>query len=1150
MQVGIIAVVIVLLIIVGMFVQYLSQEQSAEGKKSFFSFVGQAGKQWWEEASPKSDKRFTAEKRDLLIKEEIDQQVNIEKKLTIAQALNTCYEQICGDTDGSDIFTQGRVYLRTPVSSIKGTSQDFTGQQIGDAYYECVPYVDFCKDVSSDVKGDDAVVEFTCGEKIGKKAVEVDGEIFYKDEPYFTAIQTLNECACGCSQGKCLTCPPPPPPPPPVPVKVIDLVAKTIFLKSEQCINNFAFQLCNEGDKDVTEKFLVTVSSNGVTREYEVKENKLKELTAGKCSVISVPGLFHIGSFGLSLNQETTVEVQIDVGNQIAESKEDNNQVTGVINTGDAYYIYNQKTGKMDKCDAFCYESDLGKDYLNAGLTTYKYSGDVKIKVDYCPEWDLNGIELREQYCSLPIYQKSNGKLSNPYKQDGFNCLDVNPPRKCDGGACVPLSVTCEDAYGKEGPCLQCLDYEGFSEETLALGWASPAYWVEQDTDPFVVGEIDYTSIDNEPELVKDLCADDESLNDFFCSKHGEYPIIENQWINCYRLKNQTSENKTGHFCQEGKCVETPIDLEDCAGPKEEEIDLFKQEMVTETKLLGEKMYAEDFCLNDGDDVRKFYCEHQPENDIPANPDKNIPAKEKYYTHAKDFSCDKLLDENGMGGSCVQGKCVFFDESKKSCKEFGDIGLDPEDQGGLDVVTGYGLKAIESEYCVNDDLLVETYCSGKDPIIFDHSCKDEGKVCVNGACKTADPANQQCTDLEGEVNKNKVGLVTGTDIYGDEFWGQDSCTNKEGNQELWESGYVHELSCKGNSLKSAVLKCDAGTLCNNGECKPVDESQVSCLPDPQQVNTIITINKFGEQGKHQAGCPNGEGNSVMEVPVCDEKNPEKVSWSKLNCPDGTACNNKKGGASCDPFDPEGLKCVETEEGVTYGDGFGYEFSQNNWCAGETTVMTSSCLQEEEKECPPGEACPAPAFNPYTYKEIECPLGQQCNENSNKCEVPDPNKSSCKVLADGSVEYSDSFGNGQFYDSEECNGKEEGMGVSHYFCVDQKTLGEDFKLCAKGTECHWEKKQCLSVDYSKVSCDGPSFEEIDLSKKEKVIAYDQFGEQSFKGDEKLNEDFCLKDVESWEPDNIVIKFYCDDDDEMEVDDFACPDGTTCKDGVCG
>src|SRR3989344_1061855 len=500
MQVGISAFLILLIVAAGFYVQYLSQGQGDEEKKSFFSFVGQAGKQWWQEKL--FPMKPQPQKRNLSIKEVISEEVDIKKTLTIAQALNTCYEQICGDTDENDIFNKGTVYLRTPVSSIKGTKPDFTGQQIGRAYYECVPYVDFCKDVSPTVKGDDAVIEFTCGEKIVKKAVEVDGEIYYKDEPYFTVIETLMDCQCGCSQGKCLVCPPVPPP---VPVKVIDLVAKTIFLKSEQCINNFAFQLFNEGDKDVTEKFLVTVSSNGVTREYEVKENKLKELTAGKCSVISVTGLFHIGSFGLSLNQEATVEVQIDVGNQIAESKEDNNQVLGVINTGDAYYIFNQKTGKMDKCDVFCYESDLGKDYFNAGLITYKYSGDVKTKGDFCPTWDLNGLELEEQFCSLPIYQKTNGKLSNPYHRDNFNCLDANPPRKCDEGACVLLSVTCEDAYGKEGPCLQCLDYEGFSEETLALWWASPAYWVELDTDPFVVGEIDYTSIDNEQKLVKDL---------------------------------------------------------------------------------------------------------------------------------------------------------------------------------------------------------------------------------------------------------------------------------------------------------------------------------------------------------------------------------------------------------------------------------------------------------------------------------------------------------------------------------------------------------------------------------------------------------------------------------------------------------------------
>jgi hypothetical protein len=98
--------------------------------------------------------------------------------------------------------------------------------------------------------------------------------------------------------------------------------------------------------------------------------------------------------------------------------------------------------------------------------------------------------------------------------------------------------------------------------------------------------------------------------------------------------------------------------------------------------------------------------------------------------NSKEYSCVK------DGASCVEGKCVNPDENKKKCTEYGDVGINYELKGGIDYTTEYGFIDSREDYCVNEYLLIEYYCEGKENKFTDtYSCNTLGKKCVYGACQ-------------------------------------------------------------------------------------------------------------------------------------------------------------------------------------------------------------------------------------------------------------------------------------------------------------------------------------------------------------------------------------------------------------------------------
>lgn len=1121
--------VLVVLVLAGFYISYTSLKDNLPEGETFTTFVGNAMKQFAERAGKAQKEKITVQKPSSVSKAKGREISEIMDK---SLAVRECFKNGCYDSDGGENFNKkGKVWLREGYAfgDVYGAKTKYPTKIIDGKSYQCVPTDDYCKDT--------VVIEQSCG-GVGK--------------PIKTTYQV---CPCDCANGVCIPCPPAL-----EPDLVVKSIAKTAL--SEQCLNSFTFTICNEGTADINNEFLLTVEANKVKKEYLVKQNKFPELKAGSCANIIVPGLFSIGGFGLDLNQNSEVAVVLDTDNDISEKNENNNDLKETVFTGDAYYYYDPNTNSKLKCDTYCYETDAGKDYPNKGTMTFKYSGYVKNKEDYCPDWDLNQVVLQEQFCQLPIILKTNGKFSNPANSENYNCLDQIPPKKCSLGQCVPLSVTCEDAYGNLGPCLQCLDYEGpTSDPTQFQNFDQ--YSFGQNADPLVKGTIHYTNIDNQKSIVKDECLSTELLTEYICAEYNKFPLIDGPLISCYKLKTKSGEGhacvnghcvllkdlefKDGQMCQlkvdvdacqpippeldpdlhnedspdgekqlciDGKCVSVKNGFEQCIGPTKGTTDAFKSETVTEIKLLGGKEVKTDFCDDYGDSVVEFYCEGN-------------------YWSSKKTSCDALLDKNGKGASCVDSKCVFFDESLMSCKEEGDEGLNTEKQGYVDYTTGYGLFDSKGDDCINEDTLIETYCGGKDNkeiIIYEHSCKEEGKVCSLGACKTLKLEAMQCSDTEivngkSNPNKNVPGEINGINQLGEEYFADDECGKYNFGTDM-PSNIVREVYCENNQLKEKELICDAGTLCQAsiGACVPADESFKSCKVDEKNPNLVYTTDIFGTPKKiADPYCP--PNSKIIDVPYCQSN---VVKYKSEACPAGMECKFSGGEegeyAACATVDYSKEKCEETETGAIKTDKFGNTQKWDAYCFQNGNLQKIICTSKTI----------------WDSIELPCGEGKSCNPQKDKCDVIDESKKSCteKEFTE-MVEFTDNFGNGH----SQWPYCENDFAGSMPYCD-----GKEMKLknvpCDSGFECNYMKSQCQKVDYSKVSCTGPAMPNFD--KKEKVIAYNKFGEQVT--NDGYSEDLCVKSVVPNASANLIAEFWCVGT-EMKSETFECPNGKICSEGVC-
>lgn len=967
-------------------------------------------------------------------------------------------------------------------------------------------------------------------------------------------------CYCGCDAvtGSCSEC-----------AKYPDLVIEQIYGKAhgEYCVNSYSFRLCNYGEKPVTESFTITGSANGVTSVFEFNYADYPQLQGsinpGQCVDVLKPNKLNIIKFKAALGESAEVTISVDTDGQLEEIDETNNIKTGSVYSGDYYYY-----DGVEACNVWCYDSDDGKDIWHYGEMIYKYN-DVVFDENYndpdqipsLVNKDLcigeNKVELAERSCVEKINKyKNTDNFINPYQSEVINCRDLAKQTcaaegkecggKCDNGICVFLPKD----------FLSCIDYE-------------------EGQDPTFKGDIDYTDVDGNNEIIYDSCFNTEFVIDITCGKND---MKQSDWINCYRLK--TPQGK-GHVCEDGKCVVTDIDNEDCIAqytsqtqpPEDPYADL---PAILEIKLLGEKNWHSNYCSSWNDKIQLVYCNGK------------YPDWKEYDCKADGALC--VPTENGA-------KCSYGDEKLKSCNEEGDYGLDYEQKGEIHYTNEYGLKDDKKDTCKNDDILIEYYCEGNQNYMSEYSCKDQGMVCdkISGTCKQPNDELQQCSDGDQlEAKPLEVfSIVTSTDKFGNNLKGKDCCVNpNDPNGCDQEGDLIKEYSCKENIMEQQNIPCEAGMGCWEGACVPKKKEWEKC-ESIAGTNNVWYTDQYG-QSDYEG--PNCDGFSI-EIPVC---NGNKLKSDNKPCPANTACNGQT--VTCQSYSYDNEKCEVKQDGVMYfTDKFGQTQDFSPACDSELTIRNPICKGNTN----------------WDWDYVDCGENQHCVyvDDKPQCVNADPSKMQCddqeqgkNIYQNALIKSTDTYGSkswnddycedpehpGQYLNYEKavlgisnsvieyycdgnalkketipCNKNEACLngicqllqpelqmcspdssygkdaikfvnifGVEDHnlpYCVDDEILkvpycdgkNQNFKkiTCEKGTGCNWKTDACEPYDLSKEKCES-------------------YGDYGYKitnkfGNVYSNPGFCLDDTH-------VNKLTCTNVfGDIFNSQVSCPEGSFCK-----
>ena len=157
-----------------------------------------------------------------------------------------------------------------------------------------------------------------------------------------------------------------------------------------------------------------------------------------------------------------------------------------------------------------------------------------------------------------------------------------------------------------------------------------------------------------------------------------------------------------------------------------------------------------------------------------------------------------------IGYECDDGKCVLIGPPD-SCSD-SDGGYNVEVFGE---VSGYinGQAYSYTDICLDNDLVLEYYCSGTTPMGSNHSCALNGSVCSGGECVSG----PSCTDSDGGINYYEQGTVF--EVY-------QNGTNKTFTDFCSVNNRVIEYYCYDNHAAATDQKCDllGDYVCEDGAC--------------------------------------------------------------------------------------------------------------------------------------------------------------------------------------------------------------------------------------------------------------------------------------------------------------------------------------------
>ncbi|MBT4540559.1 hypothetical protein HOC35_03525 [Candidatus Woesearchaeota archaeon] len=541
---------------------------------------------------------------------------------------------------------------------------------------------------------------------------------------------------------------------------------------SEYCVNFYVFEVCNIGESTVEEEIEISLQANGEISVFEY--DPIDGLEPFECDLIKNPPKTHIFKF-TTLDSIDNVMFSVDPDNEINEADETNNLKAQQIYSGDNYYYEPNNLEEDNICSAWCYDSDNGKNWWQAGTTTFLYNQEMDYKSDICDKYYgyPNQAVLTEYYCLNPIYKLDNGLFPYPALKKELDCTILDA--KCENGACVPI----------DNNQLSCQDLEG-------------------DSDPWTYGEVLYTSIDGEDFVLQDECYNNnEKVNDYYCE---DEQLADSSHYNCVYMNA---------LCQDGACVE--VDEQNTCQDNQPENDPFVYGTLEFHKFTGETDYYGDGCSFDRHEVFEDYCNGE-----------GVPDQISY---------DCTQDENEFGASlCVEGACVYPNPDLMVCDEVWDEGLDYYNKGKVESVSMHGVKDKNVDTCIpGNNLLIEYFCVDEELHMTEpYDCGLEGMTCYNGRCTTPDENLKFCEEVMTEEGTQ----VQYTNEFGLNTWLETTCVDDDEdttNLDVYdfdddpESNTLVTFSCNGNDIEYEVTDCaQTGGVCYEGECVTPDFNLVSC----------------------------------------------------------------------------------------------------------------------------------------------------------------------------------------------------------------------------------------------------------------------------------------------------------------------------------
>jgi len=500
-----------------------------------------------------------------------------------------------------------------------------------------------------------------------------------------------------------------------------DLYVGTISekVKSEKCVNTFEFEVCNAGQENIIKDFNIKVIAGDKTKIIRYYISDKGEISPNGCKLFS-DKLLNINSFGLTLNKDISLIVELDSDNEIQETLELNNSKTSTTNTNDNYYFNNTKI-----CESWCFDSDEELEpyqtIFNRGFTLDNSFGVISTRYDECP----NTIDLKERTCR-PYYNPES--YFEPTKTNWFSCNDEAKDSGFDFGFCT--SGICQFINLEDGDEIDSCKLKNMRAQDI------PIYPFCSETDSGLdkgkKGTVREQNSEDYGITHEDKCLDEKTLSEWTCENEFDWKLKGAYSLNCPKIKVVNDINVQENiitcntFCESGHCYykeeykTTCIDSDNGDFPE----------------TAGYVNVTHTLDINDDGNV---YSEIEDYNQFDYCESSNTFVE--FVCTADNYESVTHDNLESIGKACKQGEngSTILDANNelRKCTEFGDIGIDISTKGWIEYITNVGDNYTNTDICLDTDntKIIEVYCNGDLPKFDEIKSCPINTICTDGECK-------------------------------------------------------------------------------------------------------------------------------------------------------------------------------------------------------------------------------------------------------------------------------------------------------------------------------------------------------------------------------------------------------------------------------